>query len=466
MKKLLLSLPTALVFLYYTNTYAQIGINTSAPASTLDIKAKNETGTSTDTDGILIPRIDRQRAQSMTSVSTSTLVFINNITTGTPTGTALNIDSTGYYYYNGTVWVKLHNPTNTPASNIYNSDGSLTGNRTVTQGSNTLTFTGTSTNAFSISGKTFSVDAANQRVGMGTTSPSALLSLRTNAGSTTDAFSVGIDNCGGACGQGIARNITLFNANSTGGQFAGIEFIPSTSATGISGASINGIDRDGTNNFAGLQFFTRNATDFGPRMTIRSSGNIGIGTTNPGAKLHLISSEQSNAFQMQDGSEGNGKVLVSDGQGKATWRTSSAIISAVLGKVNTTSKTVNNNTAIGSSVSLTPGRWLVYIGQLINTSQAASSTNNLWMRITLSDSSSSISTSTFTYLASQLVSGWLSPSISNTGGFSFLSGIIPVQVNSNTTLFTWFGTNSPAGTPPAANVATNAENYFFAIPMN
>ncbi|MFP3631664.1 hypothetical protein SB776_34210, partial [Burkholderia sp. SIMBA_045] len=55
--------------------------------------------------------------------------------------------------------------------NIYNADGSLTGNRTVTQGGNTLAFNGTATNAFSVDGTTLSVDAANDRVGIGTATP-------------------------------------------------------------------------------------------------------------------------------------------------------------------------------------------------------------------------------------------------------------------------------------------------------
>ncbi|MDR6369180.1 hypothetical protein J2795_000583 [Chryseobacterium bernardetii] len=293
---------------------SQVGLNTPTPAATLDVTAKNSTGTGSAVEGLLIPRVDRQKAQSMAGVPVSTLIYVNNIATGTTTGTAVNIDTVGYYYYNGTVWTKLANPVN-----IYNTDGTLTGNRTVTQGANTLAFTGTKTNAFSVNGKNFSVDAANSRVGIGTIAPASSLSVQNSPGATTSTISAGIENCGAACLQGIARNITLYNLNSTGGQFAELGFIPSTSETGLSGASISGIDRDAANSYAGLQFSTRNATDYAPRLTIKSSGNVGIGTTSPTNKLQ-IESTTSGALKIVDGTQGTDKVLTSDASGVATWK--------------------------------------------------------------------------------------------------------------------------------------------------
>ncbi len=301
------------------SAYGQVGVNTINPAATLDITAKTSTGTSSNIDGVLIPRLDRQRAQSMTGIPTSTLLFVNSIATGSQTGTAINIDAVGYYYYDGTAWVKLHNPANALTGNIYNTDGTLTGNRTVTQGANRLAFTGTQTNAFSVNGKNFSVDAANGRVGIGTTAPSSFLSVQNTPGATTNTISAGIENCGTACLQGISRNITLYNLNATSGQFAELGFIPSTSETGLSGASITGIDRDIANSYAGLQFFTRNAVDFAPRLTIKSSGNIGIGTTAPTNKLHIESST-SGVLKIVDGTQGTDKVLTSDANGVATWK--------------------------------------------------------------------------------------------------------------------------------------------------
>lgn len=306
-------------------TFAQVGINTSNPTATLDITAKDPTGTSNAVDGLLITRVDRLRAQSMTGIPTSTLIYVNGVGNGSQAGNAVNIDAVGYYYYNGSVWVKLHNPNNITETNIYNANGTLTGNRTVTQGSNTLAFTANAVNAFSVNGNNFSVDALNRRVGIGTAAPASFLSiLNPVAGTVTDVLSAGIDNCGAPCAQGTPRNITLYNNNVTNPLFGGIEFIPSTNPAGVTGASIIGIDRDVTNNYAGLQVFTRNATDYAARMTIKSSGNVGIGTVLPTTKLDVHSTGTPAtpvpAVKIVDGNQANGYVLTSDAAGVGTWK--------------------------------------------------------------------------------------------------------------------------------------------------
>ncbi|UPZ17873.1 beta strand repeat-containing protein [Flavobacterium humidisoli] len=62
---------------------------------------------------------------------------------------------------------------------IYKGSGSLSGPTVVTGGANSFAFTSTSTatNAFSVDGTTFSLDAQNNRVGMGTASPTTTLHL-------------------------------------------------------------------------------------------------------------------------------------------------------------------------------------------------------------------------------------------------------------------------------------------------
>nr|WP_315034706.1 hypothetical protein [uncultured Chryseobacterium sp.] len=97
----------ALLMLSSGALFSQVGVNTTAPSATLDIIAKNPTGSSTAIDGVIIPRVDRQRAQNMVGIVTSTLIYVNDISTGSQTGNAQNIDSVGFYYYNGTVWVKF-----------------------------------------------------------------------------------------------------------------------------------------------------------------------------------------------------------------------------------------------------------------------------------------------------------------------------------------------------------------------
>ncbi|SIP92666.1 hypothetical protein [Chryseobacterium sp. RU33C] len=115
----------------YIAISGQVGINTASPKSTLEITAKNAVGTSTGTDGLLIPRLDRQRALSMTtaSIQPSTLIYIDDASTGTATGQASNINTTGFYYFDGstTKWTKLITSGDVP--NITTSNGlTKTGN--------------------------------------------------------------------------------------------------------------------------------------------------------------------------------------------------------------------------------------------------------------------------------------------------------------------------------------------------
>ncbi|ANF49791.1 hypothetical protein A0O34_04205 [Chryseobacterium glaciei] len=155
-----------LLFVANSVSFAQIGVNTTDPKSTFDINAKNITGTSGTAEGILIPRVDRGRAQSMTGVQVSTMIYVNDTSTGTQAGRAINIDEVGYYKFDGTSWLKFDTD-----KSMYDIDGTLLENRVVNQGANTLAFNTTTTNGFSVDGTTFSIDAINNKVGIGTSAP-------------------------------------------------------------------------------------------------------------------------------------------------------------------------------------------------------------------------------------------------------------------------------------------------------
>jgi len=161
MKKLFF---TAICIISCSILSAQVGINTSTPNpdAVLDVVSANK--------GFLPPRIALTSTISSSPLSAHVagMVVYNTLTTG---------DVIPSLYYNdGTKWILLGNPGGSGV-NIYNSDGTLTGNRTVTQGSNTLAFTGNQTNGFSVDGTTFSVDAANDRAGIGTITPQATLDV-------------------------------------------------------------------------------------------------------------------------------------------------------------------------------------------------------------------------------------------------------------------------------------------------
>ena len=265
--------------------HAQVGVNTAAPAASLDITAKNPTGAATNVDGLLIPRVDRQRAQSMTGVPVSTLIYVNSIATGAQSGNAVNVDTEGYYYYNGTAWTKL-NPAVTPASsfNIYNTDGSLSSNRVVTQGGNTLSFTGTAANAFSVDGTTLSVNAANDRVGIGSIAPTRKLHVEgsqfLNAAATASVTKEALDINVGQDGIGYGNRadnygISMRTASSAaGGLISRINFGDTSTTTA-----------DGTRYLSFSVGRTPNELMY---LTDANSGRVGIGKTTPNERLDVI----------------------------------------------------------------------------------------------------------------------------------------------------------------------------------
>lgn len=153
---------------------AQVGIGTANPAATLDITATPSTGTTVE--GILIPRITRQRAKDMlTSPPTSTLIYITTLD-GTLSPTIANITSVGFYFFNGTVWEKL--ASGTPNAWIPTGNSGLSG---------TTNFLGT----------TDAVDVAFRRNN----------AAAGKIGATSTAFGVG------ALNAGVASNSSAFGTN-------------------------------------------------------------------------------------------------------------------------------------------------------------------------------------------------------------------------------------------------------------
>ena len=126
MKKLYFILVFILVTINVTN--AQVGIGTIMPGSTLDVTAFNPTGAFTNVDGILIPRVTRQRAQNMLTIPISTLIYVNEVVTGSAFGITSNVTTVGFYFFNGIAWEKV-------ASGASN-DWALTGNSGTVAGTN------------------------------------------------------------------------------------------------------------------------------------------------------------------------------------------------------------------------------------------------------------------------------------------------------------------------------------------
>ncbi len=166
----------------------KVGINTSSPKTTLDVTARLG---STDADGFQAPRLTRAeltaKGNSLYGADhTGAIVYISDVTGGDVNSQRVNITAVGYYYFDGNLWQKVG-----AGSDLYKENGALTSNRTVSQGTNTMAFTSSATSGtshFTVDNSTFSVDAANHKVGIGTNAPATKLEV--NNGNTAGAVKI------------------------------------------------------------------------------------------------------------------------------------------------------------------------------------------------------------------------------------------------------------------------------------
>lgn len=86
-------------------TYSQVGINTEIPAATLDVVG--QPADPLKLDGIIAPRLkgDELSLKNYTSAQTGAMVYATN-GANSPSPQTVNVTGAGYYYFNGTVWVK------------------------------------------------------------------------------------------------------------------------------------------------------------------------------------------------------------------------------------------------------------------------------------------------------------------------------------------------------------------------
>lgn len=306
MKKLVNFSFYILTVLHLTNVYAQIGIGTNTPRGALEI--------SSATNGFLTPQV------ALTSANTYAPI-LNPQTAGAPiTGTVVYNTSSagagptlvtpGYYYWDGSLWLRLASGTN--------SDWTISGNAGTVAGTN---FLGT-TDATDIRIKTNSIDRWNisntnggqlQSYSLGT---AALPIYSFQTDQNTGVFSPGANEVGASTAGveriqidangkvGIAtpspshRLHVVNNAddegvmrldNATSGGFAGVYLFEGANYRGHMGyvntAGTSGFGGKGAYQFASgdrpLVFSTHATTEaFQERMVIAGNGKVGI-NTNP-----------------------------------------------------------------------------------------------------------------------------------------------------------------------------------------
>ncbi|MDD3878251.1 MAG: hypothetical protein PHT69_16650 [Bacteroidales bacterium] len=125
MKTRILLMSFAFAMFLVQSLYSQnVAINTNgnAPHASAMLDIQSTTG------GLLIPRLTESAKTNILNPATGLMIFQTDGTSG-------------FWYYNGTAWTQLLDGN---SDNIYTTDGTLSGNRIITQDDNDLTFeTGT-----------------------------------------------------------------------------------------------------------------------------------------------------------------------------------------------------------------------------------------------------------------------------------------------------------------------------------
>ena len=149
------------------------------------------------------------------------------------------------------------------------------------------------------------VDAANDRVGIGTSSPTNRFEvIHDNIGEDTVA------RFGGDGGAGSIPDVRIFNSNqSSGSTDEGARLI--FQLGDINAAWLQAFkEADGTsagNRTGGVAFYTSNANSVTEKMRIAADGKVGIGTTAPAGPLHVAGHTSSLASTFE--ANGNGDTV-------------------------------------------------------------------------------------------------------------------------------------------------------------
>lgn len=331
---------TGVLCFFSISAFGQVGINTQTSAATLDVAALT-TGTSTTTaEGLIAPRLTiadlNAKASAYGSSQAGSLIYVTDAANGSAAGQTGNINAAGYYFFDGSVWLKVTTGNaggSASSNNIYNDDGAITANRTVAMSDKTLAFSANPTSGtshFTVDDNTLSVDALNNRVGIGTNAPSDKLHVENgnifmHHDSPTLYFQSTIPD---------VNSSYYYNLNSNQGSIIFYKGVNSTTDGMYMRHIGNPTAYEGGNY---LQFGSIEGGTYYPIMNIANSlRKVMIGTnTIPigGYQAKLIvngstfTGAPAPAIQILDGKQGEKKVLISDAYGLGSW-TGEAVLSA------------------------------------------------------------------------------------------------------------------------------------------
>ena len=92
-------------------SYAQIGIGTNNPAATLEISVNPDTAPTIAPPGFIAPKISgdalKELEDNYKNPQVGAIVFVTSVPSSPLTPKTTDINSLGFYYFNGTKWEKL-----------------------------------------------------------------------------------------------------------------------------------------------------------------------------------------------------------------------------------------------------------------------------------------------------------------------------------------------------------------------
>lgn len=224
-------------------------------------------------------------------------------------------------------------------------------------------------------------------------------------------------------------------------------------------------------------------------VVITKQGYIGIGTSAPTKRVEIYSSTPG-AIKITDGTQGDEKVLMSDGEGVGTWQMPSALKDVVRGvfRRNATGGEIDTRTddsgvkykSLNASITLTKGKWIVNAGSTLKTRIANGQIIWVHMYLSSSTSPSTIDQVGFTHLGpggantsyAGQIHGFKDINPNGQDNDNFLSGSSVIEVTSDTVVLNLMIDNLATtvnGVNTGLKFYTTSgywENYFYAVPVN
>lgn len=278
-----------LVVLFLSHSvFSQVGINNQTPKSTLDITANTTDGSKPE--GIIAPRLTGDQIKlgdsNYTSAQSGAIIYATAAVTSASSKTA-NITSTGYYYFDGSLWQKMSGGGGGSSANIYNADGTLASNRTVTMNANTLTFQGadSSTGSVKINGGTssqagsvgiYKSDGTTRLGYLGFDDTNLTYVAENSAKHIFSGGNVGINTSSPSSAlevNGTATNTTAYNAGNNTTIDFGLSNLAYTTANPGNAFTLNNIKDGGTYSLAVRGTTSGTATFTAAGFTFKSISN-------------------------------------------------------------------------------------------------------------------------------------------------------------------------------------------------